>query len=382
MPQLTRTMAPAAEPQWEDPNTQLRAALAARMAQEQAPMYTPEQIEARRHQNQLEYEIGLASMLSGNQAIGNLGGTVLKNSLANRQARVNERGSADPITGKFTYSPDYLQAQHQAQMDKLDAGSAASHAEFKKGRLSHQDKLDQKREQYELMAQYGIGGGGAGGGLGVGGAATPFAGGPNGEMIFRDKGGRIYTYDSSGKAVPYSGEIGPKPGNSQPTEGERKAATLLKRLEFSEKQLKQAVSEKPDAAKPSMTNELARHTPFVGEWVANAGTSPERQRVEGAQLDLLDAALTLGTGASYTREQLVGYAKSYFPQINDDEAAIKDKHARLSNVIEAARIAAGRALPATAPPTKPTAPNPAPAAGALSPQDEAELAALRQRFGR
>jgi hypothetical protein len=67
--------------------------------------------------------------------------------------------------------------------------------------------------------------------------------------------------------------------------------------------------------------------------------------VESAQLDILDAALTLGPGAAYTREQLEGYRRSYFPQIGDSPAAIRDKAARLQNVIEAAKIAAGRAAP-------------------------------------
>lgn len=385
MPQLTRTMAPV-EPEWVDPYAQQRAALAARMQQEQAPMYSPEEIAQRRNQNQAEYEIGLASMLSGNQAIGNLGGNVLKNALANRQARVNERGSADPLTGKFTYSPDYLNAQQQAQMDKLDAGSAASHAEFRKGRQSHQDKIEEKRNQYELMRQFGIGtGGGSNAGLGVGGGAAPFAAGPNEEMVFRDKAGRPFVYEN-GKPVPYTGDLLPKPASGTATEGERKAATLLKRLEFSEKQLMDAIGDDKEAAKPGVFTEGVRHFPLVGEWAANAATTPERQRVEGAQLDLLDAALTLGTGASYTREQLLGYAKSYFPQIGDDDKAVKDKQARLTNVIEAGRIAAGRAAPASAP--KQTAPKPAaPTAPAgnqqpvsMTPEMRAELEALKARF--
>lgn len=130
-----------------------------------------------------------------------------------------------------------------------------------------------------------------------------------------------------------------------PTEGERKAATLLQRLNFSLNQLEGAVRESPDAASPSLAAEAARRLPLVGEATANAITPANRQRVEAAQLDILDAALTLGTGAAYTKEQLEGYRRSYFPQIGDSDATIKDKAARLNNVIEAARIAAGRAAP-------------------------------------
>lgn len=54
-------------------------------------------------------------------------------------------------------------------------------------------------------------------------------------------------------------------------------------------------------------------------------------------------ALTLGTGAAYTREQLEGYRKSYFPQLNDTAATVKSKQDRLQNLLESAQIASGRA---------------------------------------
>jgi len=124
------------------------------------------------------------------------------------------------------------------------------------------------------------------------------------------------------------------------TEGERKAATLLQRLEFSQSQLTQALVDDPNAAKPGvLTSALAKlSTPL-----ANTLTPEARQRVESAQLDMLDAALTLGTGAAYTKEQLEGYRSSYFPSVGDGPKQIKDKEARLKNVISAAQIAAGKA---------------------------------------
>jgi len=138
---------------------------------------------------------------------------------------------------------------------------------------------------------------------------------------------------------------GPKPAGSAATEGERKAATLLQRLNFSLEQMQSAIKESPSAASPNMTAEVLRRLPLIGEPAANIANPAERQRVESAQLDILDAALTLGTGAAYTKEQLEGYRRSYFPQVGDTPAAIKDKAARLENVIQAAKIAAGRAAP-------------------------------------
>jgi len=128
---------------------------------------------------------------------------------------------------------------------------------------------------------------------------------------------------------------------SHATEGERKAATLLQRMQSSEAQLEAALKLDPNAAKPALVpqglNAIGMNT------TANALTPENRQKVEAAQLDILDAALTLGTGAAYTKEQLEGYRKSYFPQIGDKPNTIKDKQDRLNNVLAAARIAAGRA---------------------------------------
>jgi hypothetical protein len=69
----------------------------------------------------------------------------------------------------------------------------------------------------------------------------------------------------------------------------------------------------------------------------------QRQIVETAQLDILDAALTLGTGAAYTQGQLEGYRKSYFPQIGDKPENVAAKRARLQNILRSAEIASGRA---------------------------------------
>lgn len=139
-----------------------------------------------------------------------------------------------------------------------------------------------------------------------------------------------------------------KPGGMNLTEGERKAATLLTRLRGSQEQMLTALGADPSAAKPGYAAEFVRAIPGIGgDTPANLLTPETRQRVEAAQLDMLDAALTLGTGAAYTREQLEGYRRSYFPQIGDGPKQVDDKRVRLANVIRAAEIAAGRAEPLT-----------------------------------
>lgn len=134
------------------------------------------------------------------------------------------------------------------------------------------------------------------------------------------------------------------------TEGERKAATLLQRLRGSKAQLDAVTQGDPASRSPGAAAEFVRSFPLIGGDVpANLITPESRQRVEAAQLDMLDAALTLGTGAAYTQEQLRGYAKSYFPQVGDSPQTIADKEVRLNNIIKSAEIAAGRAAPAAQP---------------------------------
>lgn len=137
---------------------------------------------------------------------------------------------------------------------------------------------------------------------------------------------------------------GPAAKEANISEGERKAGSLLMRLRGSQQQMLTAVGQTPSAEKPLAAAEFVRMIPWVGgDTPANVLTPEARQQVEAAQLDMLDAALTLGTGAAYTKEQLRGYAKSYFPQIGDKPQALQDKRVRLANVIRAAEVAAGRA---------------------------------------
>ncbi|HTH10112.1 MAG TPA: hypothetical protein VMA55_11130, partial [Acidovorax sp.] len=167
----------------------------------------------------------------------------------------------------------------------------------------------------------------------------------NGYTFNADFGGYV-PKAPGGQFVPLEGlPASSKGGNA--SEGERKAATLLRRMEGSLSQLQGALRDDPSAAKPGFWAEAARNAPLGGgDTAANMLTPEARQRVEAAQLDILDAALTLGTGAAYTKEQLQGYRRSFFPQMFDGPTQVKEKQDRLNNVLEAARIAAGRAAPA------------------------------------
>jgi hypothetical protein len=166
---------------------------------------------------------------------------------------------------------------------------------------------------------------------------------------------------------------------NMPNEGERKAATLASRLNFSVGQMNEAIGLDPKAAMPSTPAEIAR---FVSrtDFLPNKLNTDQRQVVEAAQEDILDAALTLGTGAAYSREQLAGYKKSYFPQLGDSATTVKTKQERLNNLLKSAEVASGRAASQiTAPiPKLPTAPA---TTGGLPSQDAIQAEIERRKKG-
>lgn len=130
--------------------------------------------------------------------------------------------------------------------------------------------------------------------------------------------------------------------DKKPTEGEKKTATLAGRLEGALGDLSKIST---SAQTPEVFPSLLQKLSFVpgAEMAAGKVSSSERLRAEAAQLDALDAALTLGTGAAYTSEQLKGYAKSYFPQVGDTPDVIQDKNNRFARIVTLAREQAGTA---------------------------------------
>jgi len=141
---------------------------------------------------------------------------------------------------------------------------------------------------------------------------------------------------------------------NMPSESERTAGYLISRAQNSANQLQAAIGKTPSAASPDFAAELIKNV-TGSDYLKNLANPEARQQVEAAQLDMLDAFLTLGTGAAYTREQLEGYRKSYFPQLNDKPKTIADKAQRLKNLIDAGMIKAGRAAPTTIPQIDPYA---------------------------
>jgi hypothetical protein len=151
---------------------------------------------------------------------------------------------------------------------------------------------------------------------------------------------------AGGVAVPVMGPSGEQlkgVSGGKATEGERKAATLLSRMQLAQTQI---------------TGEGEKATPGLFTSISpRVGLAEERKRVEDAQLDFLDAALTLATGAAYTEFQLKSAMQAYFPKFGDDATTIAEKELRRQNLMEAARISAGTMSSAVPPPPpKPVTP--------------------------
>lgn len=130
-----------------------------------------------------------------------------------------------------------------------------------------------------------------------------------------------------------------------PTEGERKAGFMANILDKNILQMQTALKIDPSSVKPNVPASVV--SAITGPNLLSRSITPaQRQIIEDSQLDVLDAALTLRTGAAYTKEQLSGMRDTYFPKLGDSTAAVNAKKQRLESLLDGAYIASGRATPA------------------------------------
>lgn len=120
---------------------QLDAIQKRRMAP-QAPMFTPEQVTQRRDENERQYSLGILGGMAADEGLQGVGGSVLKQALANRQPKISERGTTDPLSGQFQYSPDYLAQRDDTAEAGVQQRIAAQRAQYDQGRLAAQDKRE------------------------------------------------------------------------------------------------------------------------------------------------------------------------------------------------------------------------------------------------
>jgi hypothetical protein len=129
---------------------------------------------------------------------------------------------------------------------------------------------------------------------------------------------------------------------NMPSEGERKDAYNLARVVNAASTINAATKTEPGAAKPGLKEAAVGTLPGIDE-ASYLAQSPQRQVVTAAQTDMIDALLTLATGAAYTKEQLAGQRAAILPRFGESKESIAAKKQRVQDLATAARIRAGRA---------------------------------------
>jgi len=156
-----------------------------------------------------------------------------------------------------------------------------------------------------------------------------------------DAEGNVRMYDAAGNEIgmlPKAGKPAAAAGGTAATESERLAGYNAGRALDAAKRISTAITTDPEATAPGLIETA------VGRIAdPNILRGEERQRVSAAQRELIDALLTLATGAAYNREQLEGQMESYIPKWSDREGTREDKRTALLGLIQNAKIKAGRA---------------------------------------
>ena len=164
---------------------------------------------------------------------------------------------------------------------------------------------------------------------------------PQGYEVTNEKGERAWW---DGKKITLLDDNGVKlDGVNAPTEGQRTTGFLSSRIADSAKSLNAIDRKNPNARKPGFL-ETAADAASRGT-ATNLFRDADRQMTVTNQLDILDAALTMGTGAAYTQEQLKNYQSTYFPSYLDKPETVAEKRRKLGSLLRAAKIKGGAASP-------------------------------------
>lgn len=134
---------------------------------------------------------------------------------------------------------------------------------------------------------------------------------------------------------------------SKPTQEQGQSGFLVARIKGGIQDIQSILQKAPEAQQPSLIEGVrgSLSPEGLGGLLTRQLAEPERRAVADAQSDMLDAVLTLATGAAYTKEQLQGMSGSYFPQYGDTPEEIRLKNNRLLRAVEAAKLRAGPLAP-------------------------------------
>lgn len=122
---------------------------------------------------------------------------------------------------------------------------------------------------------------------------------------------------------------------------EQQASYNIARVLNAAKEINDVTKKDPKALAPGGLEATLKSAGLEG--AANLARSTNRQIVNGAQRDALDALLYLATGAAYNKEQLQGAFEAYIPSYTDDKDTRVAKQARMTSLIRDAKVRAGKA---------------------------------------
>lgn len=142
-----------------------------------------------------------------------------------------------------------------------------------------------------------------------------------------------YAYAPNGLAPIPGGPADPANPNNI-TADQRKTSSFAERLDAANS----IISENEEAATDYIQSGLSA-VPFFG----NTIISSERQQVEQAQRDFINAQLRRESGATIQDTEFESARKQYFPQPGDSEAVVKQKRAARAIAIENMKREAGAA---------------------------------------
>lgn len=316
---------------FNDPYAAQIAEMQARMAkQQQSPMFTPEQAQQRRADNERQYALGVLGQLSGDQSLGDVGGKVLQQALAARQQRITEKGVADPITGQFNYDPDYLRQRDEAALAAMQNRSAAARANFDSQRAAAADRLYRDQQHGELVRAM---------------ASN------KGEALMQ-----VQMPDGTIQYVPRSQAAGmqapPRAGAGNATEGERGAAGYALRMNEATKLLDQFESQ----GRMSMGAQGVGAIPYVGSTLQRSTMTPQQQLYRQASMDWIRAKLRKESGASIGKEEEENEYRTYFPLPGEPPQVVAQKRQARAIANASMMASAGRASLPEVPPAPGAAP--------------------------
>jgi hypothetical protein len=368
-----------------DPDDERIKAMEAALMQARAPMFTPEQIAQRRAANQRDYALGMLGQLSGDDMAAGVGAQVFKKALGDRKQQVTERGVADPITGEFTYDPQYLEQRDRDTLEGLRNRRAAREATFVNARISAEERAAAARERAADRAAARADRAASG----QVGAFQPAGFTPNGESVVTNtKTGVNYILNVGPDGLPqykaYGGVFTPK------TTFDKQVVDTQEQLAAADRadELVGRIKKNPDAFGPAAAA-IGLLPGKAQGWASTiTGMDPGAMKIRAEVTR--DAAMELNRiyGAAQSAGELAR-ASSWAPNSTDDlqttltklESArdwARDNARRAGRgVVSAARQRSGGADGSWD--AAPAAPG---QGGGLSAAEQAELAALRARFPR